>query len=129
MRTDRSCDAPAMADIALQHAVQAVLDELVVGGDEVGLQAAVIKDGDSSPTHRAASPIRSMASPVRRHVVLRWFDRQGRSELLVHALVAAGRLDDDLRLAEVWPSSLHTAGERDRATCPHAPGRRARTAA
>ena len=34
-----------MTDIALQHAVQAVLDELVADGDEVGLQAAVIKDG------------------------------------------------------------------------------------
>jgi CubicO group peptidase (beta-lactamase class C family) len=34
-----------MADIALQHAVQAVLDELVAHGDEVGLQAVVMKDG------------------------------------------------------------------------------------
>jgi hypothetical protein len=43
--TDRSCDTPTVAAIALQHAVQALLDELVEGGDEVGLQAAVIKDG------------------------------------------------------------------------------------
>jgi hypothetical protein len=34
-----------MADIAVQHAVQSVLDELVEDGDEVGLQAAVVKDG------------------------------------------------------------------------------------
>jgi len=34
-----------MPDVALQHAVQALLDELVTDGDEVGLQAAVIKDG------------------------------------------------------------------------------------
>jgi CubicO group peptidase (beta-lactamase class C family) len=33
-----------MADIALQDAVQALLDEPVTNGDEVGLQAAVIKD-------------------------------------------------------------------------------------
>jgi hypothetical protein len=44
-RTDRSCDTPTMAEIALQHAVQAVLDELVADGDEVGLQAVVMKDG------------------------------------------------------------------------------------
>jgi CubicO group peptidase (beta-lactamase class C family) len=37
--------SPLMVDIALQHAVQAVLDELVEDGDEVGLQAAVIRDG------------------------------------------------------------------------------------
>ena len=34
-----------MADITLQHGVQALLDELVTDGDEVGLQAAVIKGG------------------------------------------------------------------------------------
>ena len=33
-----------MADIALRHAVQAVLDQLVQDGDEVSLQAVVMKD-------------------------------------------------------------------------------------
>ena len=34
-----------MADFALHRAVQTVPDELVTDGDDVGLQAAVIKDG------------------------------------------------------------------------------------
>jgi hypothetical protein len=38
-------EPPAVPDVTLQHSVQASLDELVAGGGEVGLQAAVMKDG------------------------------------------------------------------------------------
>lgn len=93
-----------MADLALQHAVQALLDELVTDGGEVGLQAAVIKDGAL-----VADAQSGIADPVSGETVsagtlfFAGSTAKGVLSSLVHALVAAGRLDYDLRLAEVWP--------------------------
>ena len=93
-----------MADIALQHAVQAVLDELVEEGDEVGLQAAVMKDGAlvADAQSGVADPV--SGEPVSAGTLFfAGSTAKGVLSSLVHALVAAGRLDYDLRVAEVWP--------------------------
>jgi CubicO group peptidase (beta-lactamase class C family) len=93
-----------MDDIALQHAVQALLDELVTNGDEVGLQAAVIKDGAlvADAQSGIADPV--SGQPVSAGTLFfAGSTAKGVLSSLVHALVAAGRLSYDLRLAEVWP--------------------------
>ena len=103
-RTDRSRDTPTMAEIALQHAVQAILDELVADGDEVGLQAVVMKDGAlvADAQSGVADPV--SGEPVSAGTLFfAGSTAKGVLSSLVHALVAAGRLDYDLCLAEVWP--------------------------
>jgi CubicO group peptidase (beta-lactamase class C family) len=103
-RTDRSCDTPTMADIALQHAVQAVLDELVEDGDEVGLQAVVMKDGALVADARSGVADPVSGEPVSAGTLFfAGSTAKGVLSSLVHALVAAGKFDYDLRLAEVWP--------------------------
>jgi CubicO group peptidase (beta-lactamase class C family) len=93
-----------VTDITLQHAVRAALDELVAGGGEVGLQAAVMKDGvlvadaQSGVIDPATGETVSAGS-----LFFAGSTAKGLLSSLVHALVAAGRLDYDLRLAEVWP--------------------------
>jgi CubicO group peptidase (beta-lactamase class C family) len=103
-RTDRSCDTPRLADIALRHAVQALLDELVTDGDEVGLQAVVINDGAlvADAQSGVADPV--SGEPVSAGTLFfAGSTAKGVLSSLVHALVATGELDYDLRLAEVWP--------------------------
>ncbi len=93
-----------MADIALQHAVQALLDELVTDGDEVGLQAAVIKDGALVADAQGGIADPASGEPVSAGTLFfAGSTAKGVLSSLVHALVAAGKLDYDLRLAEVWP--------------------------
>jgi CubicO group peptidase (beta-lactamase class C family) len=93
-----------MADVALQHAVQAVLDGLVADGDEVGLQAAVIKDGALVADARSGVADPVSGEPVSAGTLFfAGSTAKGVLSSLVHALVAAGSLDYDLRLAEVWP--------------------------
>jgi CubicO group peptidase (beta-lactamase class C family) len=103
-RTDRSCDTPTMAAIALQYAVQAVLDELVADGDEVGLQAVVMKDGALVVDEQSGVGDPVSGEPVSASTLFfAGSTAKGVVSSLVHALVAAGGLDFDLRLAEVWP--------------------------
>lgn len=93
-----------MVDTALQGAVQAVLDELVAEGDEVGLQAAVIKDGAVvADAHSGVSDPVSGAPVSAGTLFFSGSTAKGVLSSLVHALVAAGRLGYDLRLAEAWP--------------------------
>jgi CubicO group peptidase (beta-lactamase class C family) len=120
-----------MADISFQHAVQALLDELVTDGDEVGLQAAVIKDGAlvADAQSGVADPV--SGEPVSAGTLFfAGSTAKGVLSSLVHALVAAGRLDYDLRLAEVWPEfAAHGKGNVTVRHVQHAPGRRAGAAA
>src|ERR1700752_413827 len=94
----------SVQDLALKHAVQAVLDELVAEGDEVGVQAAVIKDGElvadapSGDAHAVSGERRAAGT-----VFFAGSTAKGVLSALVHARVAADRLDYDLPLAEVWP--------------------------
>src|SRR2546423_1859403 len=84
--------SPTMGDIALQHAVQALLDELVADGDEVGLQAAVIKDGAlvADAQSGVADPV-SGESVSASTLFFAGSTAKGVLSSLVHALVATGR--------------------------------------
>jgi CubicO group peptidase (beta-lactamase class C family) len=93
-----------MADIALQQVVQAAVDELVADGGEVGLQVAVLKDGVLVAD--AQSGVADPASGEPASAGTLFFagsTAKGVLSSLVHALVAAGELSYDLRLADVWP--------------------------
>ena len=89
--------------IALQKAVQASLDELVEGGGEVGLQAAVMKDGVLVADAQSGVSDPDGESVSAGSLFFAGSTAKGVLSSLVHALAAAGRLDYDLRLAEVWP--------------------------
>jgi CubicO group peptidase (beta-lactamase class C family) len=93
-----------MAEIVLQHAVQAVLDELVADGDEVGLQVAVLKDGAVVADAQSGVVDPASGEPVSAGTLFfAGSTAKGILSSLVHALVAAGELGYDLRLADVWP--------------------------
>jgi len=73
-------------------------------GDEVGLQAVVMKDGAlvADAQSGVADPV--TGAPVSAGTLFfAGSTAKGVLSSLVHALVAAGRLDYDLHLAEVWP--------------------------
>ena len=93
-----------VTDITLHHAVRAALDELVAGGGEVGLQAAVMKDGVLVADAQSGVTDPAIGKPVSAgSLFFAGSTAKGVLSSLVHALVAAGRLDYDLRLTEVWP--------------------------
>jgi CubicO group peptidase (beta-lactamase class C family) len=93
-----------VTDITPQDAVRAALDELVAGGGEVGLQAAVMKDGVLVADAQSGVTDPAIGEPVSAgSLFFAGSTAKGVLSSLVHALVAAGRLDFDLRLAEVWP--------------------------
>src|ERR1700733_5743448 len=93
-----------MADAALERAVQAALDELVGDGGEVGLQAVVVRDAAVVVDVQSG-----LADPANGELVsgsslfFAGSTAKGILSSLVHVLVAAGELDYELRLAEVWP--------------------------
>jgi CubicO group peptidase (beta-lactamase class C family) len=102
-----------MADAALERAVRAALDELVADGGEVGLQAVVVKDGavvvdvQSGLADPANGELVSVGS-----LFFAGSAAKGILSSLVHVLVAAGELDYELRLAEVWPEfAAHGKGD------------------
>lgn len=93
-----------MTDVALRHSVQALLDELVAGGGEVGLQVAVMKDGVLVVDAQSGVTDPASGEPVSAgSLFFAGSTAKGVLSSLVHVLVAAGRLDYELRLAEVWP--------------------------
>jgi CubicO group peptidase (beta-lactamase class C family) len=84
--------------------VRTALDELVAGGGEVGLQAAVMKDGVLVADAQSGVTDPAIGEPVSAgSLFFAASTAKGVLSSLVHALVAAGRFDYDLRLAEVWP--------------------------
>jgi CubicO group peptidase (beta-lactamase class C family) len=102
-----------MADGALERAVQAALDDLVADGGEVGLQAVVVKDGavvvdvQSGLADPANGELVSVSS-----LFFAGSAAKGILSSLVHVLVAAGELEYELRLAEVWPKfAAHGKGD------------------
>jgi CubicO group peptidase (beta-lactamase class C family) len=83
-----------LADIALQRSLQSVLDELVADADEVGLQAAVIKDGALVADAQSGVADPASGAPVSAGTLFfAGSTAKGVLSSLVHVLVAAGRLD------------------------------------
>jgi CubicO group peptidase (beta-lactamase class C family) len=108
-----------MAETALEQAVQTALDELAAGGGEVGLQAAVIKDGTFVVEAQSGVVDPGSGEPVSAGTLFfAGSTAKGILSSLVHALVAAGELDYELRLAEVWPE--FAAHDKENVTVRHA---------
>ena len=114
-----------MSERRLATAVDALLDELVGSGAEVGLQVAVVRNGRT-----VVDAARGVADPRTDSAVepgtLFWAGStaKGVAASLAHVLIERGDLTDDMRLVEVWPEFgahgkhavtlrqvlLHTAG-------------------
>jgi CubicO group peptidase (beta-lactamase class C family) len=88
----------------LGPAVDALLDELVDSGAEVGLQVAVLRHGRTlvDAARGVADP--RTAAPVEPGTLF-WSGStaKGVAATVAHVLVERGVLTDDLRVAEVWP--------------------------
>jgi CubicO group peptidase (beta-lactamase class C family) len=99
-------------------AVDALLDELVASGAEVGTQVAVIRHGRT-----LVDAARGVADPHTAAAVepgtLFWAGStaKGVAASVAHALVDRGDLTDDLRLIDVWPE--FGAHGKDRVTLRH----------
>ena len=114
-----------MSEDRLTIAVDAVLDEAVGSGVEVGIQVAVDKDGETVVDSARGSSDPRTGAPVE-HDTLFWAGStaKGVATSLAHVLIERGELTDDLRVVEVWPEFgahgkegvtlrqvlLHTAG-------------------
>lgn len=114
-----------MSEKHLAAAVDALLDELVDSGAEVGLQVAVVRDGRTlvDVARGVADP--RTASPVDSGTLF-WAGStaKGVAASVAHVLVERGDLDYDMPVVEVWPEFgahgkdavtvrhvlLHTAG-------------------
>lgn len=114
-----------MDEERLRAELDAVLDDLVEAGAEIGLQVAVLRDG-----HAIAERARGVADPRTGAPVtgdtLFWAGStaKGVATTIVHVLVDRGDLDYDMPVVDVWPEFgshgkhavtlrhvlLHTAG-------------------
>ena len=107
-----------MSEAHLALAVDALLDELVGSGLELGLQVAVIRHG-----HTLVDAARGVAEPRSGALVdsdtLFWAasTAKGVATTVAHVLVEQGQLTDDMRLVEVWPE--FGAHGKDKVTLRH----------
>jgi CubicO group peptidase (beta-lactamase class C family) len=114
-----------MADQRVQAKVQAALDDAVATGTEVGVQAAVIKNGQLIVDAVSGIADPATGAPVRPDTLF-WAasTAKGVASSVAHVLVERGTLAYDRKVAEVWPEFgahgkggttlrhvlLHTAG-------------------
>lgn len=94
------------------------MDELVAAGAEVGLQVAVIKDGQVVVDAVSGVADPRTGVPVTRDTLF-WAasTAKGVASSVAHVLVEGGELDYDLRAAEVWPE--FAAHGKDKVTLRH----------
>ncbi len=91
-----------MAD--LQRAVQALLDELVESGEEVGLQAAVYVEGQLAADCVAGWRSRERETPVSEDTLFTVYScTKGVVASAVHILAERGLIDYERPVAEYWP--------------------------
>ncbi|GAA0949085.1 serine hydrolase domain-containing protein [Pseudonocardia zijingensis] len=107
-----------MSEEHLATALDALLDELVGSGAEVGVQVAVIRHGRT-----IVDAVRGVADPRTGAPVepgtLFWAGSaaKGVAATVAHVLVDRGELADDMRVADVWPE--FAAHGKDRVTLRH----------
>jgi CubicO group peptidase (beta-lactamase class C family) len=93
-----------VSEASLASAVDALLDELVASGAEVGLQVAVIRHGETLVDAACGVADPQTGAPVEPDTLF-WAGStaKGVAAAVAHVLVDRGDLADDLRVAEVWP--------------------------
>jgi len=99
-------------------AVDALLDELVASGAEVGVQVAVIRHGRTLvDAARGVADPRTGTSVEPGTLFWAGSTAKGVAATVAHVLVERGALTDDTRLAEAWPE--FGAHGKDRVTLRH----------
>lgn len=102
----------------IQERVKALINSAVASGAETGVQVAVIVDGSLVVDAVAGVIDPNSARPVStQSLFFAASTAKGLGSAVAHALIARGELDDDLRVAEVWPE-FGTHG-KDRVTLAH----------
>ncbi|WP_067495095.1 serine hydrolase domain-containing protein [Actinoplanes sp. TFC3] len=88
----------------LQSTVQRQIDALVFAGREIGVQVAAYLDGQTIVNAVSGLADESTGAPVTPDTPFFSFSTgKGLTSTAVHVLAEQGKLDYDLRIAEVWP--------------------------
>jgi hypothetical protein len=88
----------------LQRQVQAAIDEMVASGDEIGLQAAVTREGRMVAGAVAGTAYQRTGEPVTPGTLFFAASTgKGIASSVVHVLAERGELTYDQRVAAVWP--------------------------
>lgn len=114
-----------MSEAQLAADIDALLDDVVSSGQEVGVQVAVIRNGHTLvDTARGTSDVRTGASVDRDTLFWAGSTAKAVASSVAHVLMERGDVTDDLRVVDVWPEFgargkervtlrhvlLHTAG-------------------
>jgi CubicO group peptidase (beta-lactamase class C family) len=114
-----------MSAVDVQARVQVAIDGMVRGGDEVGLQVAVLHNGRVIVDAVSGARNAGRGSPVTSGTLFYAASAaKGVASSVAHVLVERGQLDYDMRVCDVWPEFgahgkkevtlrhvlLHTAG-------------------
>jgi len=107
-----------MCEERLAVAVDALLDELVGSGAELGLQVAVVQSGRTlvDAAGGVADP-RTGASVGPETLFWAGSTAKGVASSVAHVLIERGDLSDDMRIGDVWPE--FGAHGKDTATLRH----------
>ena len=98
---------------ALRDEVQRTIDGLVGAGREVGVQVAAFLDGELIVSAVSGLADESAGRPVTPDTPFFSYSLgKGLASTVVHVLAEQGRLDYDLRLADVWPEYARHGKER-----------------
>ncbi|MGY0007736.1 serine hydrolase domain-containing protein [Micromonospora sp. I033] len=88
----------------LRAEVRAAIDELVTSGREAGVQVAAYLDGTAIVQEQAGLADTTTGRPLTADTPVHAVSTgKGLTATVVHVLAEQGRLDYDLRVAEVWP--------------------------
>ena len=98
----------------VQNRVQALLDEIVTTGPEVGLQVAAYHRGELVVDAWAGVADTSTGGPIDGDTVFVTFSvSKGVTATVAHVLAERGQLDYDEPIAEVWPAFAKHGEEED----------------
>jgi CubicO group peptidase (beta-lactamase class C family) len=103
----------------LQRQVQKIIDGLVFSGSEIGLQVAAYLDGNLIVNQVAGLADPSNGNPVTPDTPFFSFSTgKGLTSTAVHVLAEQGKIDYDLRIADVWPE--YARHDKGKTTLAHA---------
>src|SRR5438270_1538594 len=107
-----------MSDERLSAAIDALLDDAIDGGLEVGLQVTVIRRGRTIVDTARGMADPSTGTPVDGDTLF-WAGStaKGIAASVVHTLIERGALTDDMRVVDVWPE--FGAHGKDKVTLRH----------
>jgi CubicO group peptidase (beta-lactamase class C family) len=94
-------------------AVRALLEELIAGGSELGLQAAAYRNGELVIDASAGTADRASGRPVDGDTLFTVFSTsKGITATCIHLLAERGQVDYDVPIARYWPEFAANGKER-----------------